>query len=134
MFLWRSYIKNVLVNRVRTSFAHLMANVRAFEEETMDNMDIPYESSELMVSHDTLAGVNTQTCLLFNYCPQSSEFFDSVLSLEQEGLIDNGLAGNFDDDMFLSSETGSHIDEVNSINSLSSTDCDKWSTIESIAT
>lgn len=56
-----------------------------------------------------------------------------MFSLEQEGLISGGLNGNFDDDMFLSSsEISSHADEVNSTNSLSSTDCDKWSTTESI--
>lgn len=66
--------------------------------------------------------------ILFCYS-QSSEFFDSVFSLEQEGLI-----GGLDDDMFLGSDTSWHADEVNSTNSLSSTDCDKWSTTESVAT
>lgn len=108
--------------------------------DDMDNMDIPlpYDSSELMVSHcRSLTGVDEIKIFALFSNSQSSEFFDSVFSLEQEGLmgsLDGGLSGNFDDDMFLSSETSSHADEVNSTNSLSSTDCDKFSGTDSVAT
>lgn len=47
---------------------------------------------------------------------QSSEFFDSVLSLENN--LEDGFFSNFEDDINLSSDVSSHTDEVLSPRSL----------------
>lgn len=76
--------------------------------------------------------------LIYIFSFQSSEFFDSVLSLEQDNGFNfmkdfnssEGLLGNLDDDVFLSSESSSHTDDVRSTHSMSS-DSEKYAPMES---